>query len=165
MLVHVVYLGECFVRLRSAPLGIPCLESFGSRDGSNILLYEAQDVSEFERLSRLQQSSSSLSSDLEILQHLRLRSTYRPVFVIRKLQDSKVLFSELPTHMVLTPAAYVSVAALSTDSGNYDIKLLDFNPEVRDCQLLLVYRDVEYLNGSDMLDVTLWRALSIQGKL
>lgn len=159
-----VYLGECFVRLRFAPLGIPCLESFGSRDGSNIFLYEAQDSSEFKKLSRLQQSESSLSSDLDILRYLRLRSTYRPVFVIRKLQDSKVLFAELPAHMVVTPAAYVSVATLQTDSGNYDIKLLDFNPEVRDCQLLLIYRDVKCLNGSDMLDVTLWQALSTQGK-
>jgi predicted choloylglycine hydrolase len=161
MTVHVAYLEDSFVELNSAPHGIPCLESFKSRDGCDVLLYKADDFSELKKLSRFQQSKSSLQSDLDISRHLRLKRECRAVFVIRKLQGSKVLFSTVPAHMVLTSSAYVNVAALHTDGGNYVIKLLDFNPAVRDCQLCLIYQDIETLSRGDMLDVTLQQALSV----
>ena len=160
---HVAYLGDsCVAELKFAPASIPCLESFRHETGLDVLLYRVDNFGEFKRLSstcsRKHPSVPGLHYD--VCRYLRRRVTVTNVYLLRKLQGSGIFFAELPEFRVSSPEAYMSLAALRTDKGVCDIKVLDFNLEIQDCRLCMIYRDIDSL-GDDMLSVSMWRALTL----
>lgn len=163
MTLHVAYLGEsCVVELKFAPAAIPCLESFRHETGLDIILYRVDDFCEFKRLSSncARKHPSVPGLHFDVCRYLRRRNTVKNVYLIRKLQGSCIFFAELPEFRVSSPEAYMSLAALRTDNGMYDIKVLDFNLEIQDCHLCMIYRDIDSLDD-DMLSVSMWRALTL----
>lgn len=162
MSLHAAYLDESFVVvLKTAPSGIPCMESFRHESGLDILLYKIDNFWDFKKLSSesLKMHSSVPGLHFDVSRYLRRRNTVRSVYLIRKLKGSRILFAELPESMVSSPKAYTSLVTLQTDNGLYDIKVLDFNLEIQDCHLCMIYRDIDSLGG-DMLSVSMWRALA-----
>ena len=164
MSLHVAYLDESLVVvLKIAPSGIPCMESYRHESGLDILLYKVDNFWEFKKLSskNLKIHSSVPGLLFDVSRYLRRKNTVRSVYLIRKLQGSGILFAELPESMVSSPEAYTSLVTLRTDNGMYDIKALDFNLEIQDCHLCVIYRDINSLGG-DMLSVSMWRALTMR---